>query len=483
MLAAFRNFYQAQRVPIILFVTAFVFHAAMSAYLYYRFGDSVLWFQNEDAQGYVELARNVLTGRGFTHDGAALAIRTPAWPLMLSLGLLLPGSATAAILFLQVVLLGASGIIIYKIGELFFSKFAGLIASTLYIVEPYLAMNTALATTEVFFNFGLLITVYCFGRWYLRRDSQAWLAASGLWLGLCILIRPVALYLPFLFLIFIIIRHLRFKKSTLSLLVSLFILSATTTLVVAPWSIRQYIRFGTPRITNIDAMLLYFRVAPLVIGAEQGISYNAAIQQLHGELERSVELYNPDDLNANFVHYEFMSARVAELVRQRPDVVAKSYLASMVPALFGTGYEYMLEEVLGLERATQRPSYSALLARGDFAAYFRALRQIDIFQAVLLTGALLWMAAYVFIVYYVTRRFVWRERFLSLVLLGGLLGYFVFFALGPASHARYRLPTFPWWFLLIGASLDFIKQKRILGSRKEAASFGLNKPFIPGQTP
>ena len=145
-----------------------------------------------------------------------------------------------------------------------------------------------------------------------------------------------------------------------------------------------------------------------------------------------------------------------KLILRNIPVVAKFYTISLIPALTGTGYEYILEEVFHVERNGTRVSYSELLAKGDWQAYKQALFQLDLLQISLIVGAGMWVLTYLLIFWSLFHKSVWKEYGFYFLTLFLFTGYFIFFTLGPAIHARYRMPTFPFWFLLLAFALDFL---------------------------
>ena len=122
----------------------------------------------------------------------------------------------------------------------------------------------------------------------------------------------------------------------------------------------------------------------------------------------------------------------------------------------------MLENVLGLERPVSRVSYSGLLLQEGWAALWRQFKSVDVFQASLFASWFLWGVSYLLILYGLWQKDVWRHQAPVFLVFLSVIGYFVLFLLGPASHARYRMPTFPFLFLLIAFGLDFFFKNRII---------------------
>lgn len=428
----------------------------MSIFLYAQVGDRVLTFENEDALSYLDVGRNIVARGGFYADGVPSAYRTPLYPLFLAgfifLGLPLPW----ALLLVQNIIASCAGVLLYRLGALLFGVRAGQVAGWIYVLEPYMLMTANLATTETVFNFFLIAFAFVFAR-ALRAGTPWRFLFAGALLGALALTRPVALYLPVPVLVLLAIHSAKERHWRLAGLRGVLLLAAFVA-VIAPWSVRQYAQFGRWRITNIDAFMLYARVAPIVVMEEEGLDYISAAKMKMRELT-STPGFSDEAMIHRFDFYDVMVAETKRLVLSRPLPVVRFYAVSAIPTLFGTGYEYMLEDVFGLKRASARPSYTEIVLTQGANGLITFFRDFDLFQLVFFAGIFLWGGAYGVILFSLVRRPPWRGHTAILLPLFFAL-YFVLFTLGPASHARYRMPSFPFWFLLFGAAVQGIDFSR-----------------------
>lgn len=452
----------ARRAVLTLAAISFVIHLSASLFLYHRFGDNVLYFENEDAYSYVTVANSLVSGQGFSRDGMPSAIRTPGLPLLYAGLMKLPGSFTWWVLLVQNILATATGVIIFYIGKENFSASAGLIAGYATVLEPYMMMTANLATTETLFNFILVICLGYFLRWLKNLDSYRPLLFSALSAGVLILVRPVALYLPLVFLGLAAARLVSSRHNGKKIVLTLGLWVILCAGVVAPWSIRQYLVFGSARVTNIDAYMFYYKIAPLVVADQNKISYNSATKILDDRLRQTIPNFDPLILTNTFQYNNAMFKSARQIIFSKPSVIIKFYTLSLFPTLTGTGYEYMLEDIFNFKRSGARISYSDTLARRDWTALAKSFFRIDIFQIALFGGAALWLVIYLVIGLALRRRVWWQRYGWATAVLLIFLAYFILFSLGPASHARYRMPTFPLWFLFLAASLDFLRARYII---------------------
>lgn len=439
---------------VLLFCVSFFVHLVASIFLYAKFGESVLWFENEDAHGYLEIARSVAAGEGFIHNGVVSAVRTPAYPLLLAPLFLLRLPMPWTILLLQNIIASAAAVFLFRTGKTLFSERVGFIAGLMYALEPYMIMTANLATTETVFNFIIIAFAYVFGRWYLGQGKRSDFFLSALILGIATLTRPVTKFFPLVVLILLAIKFIREKRLS-AWFKHAAIFFALYLAVLTPWSLRQYARFDTLRLTNIDANMMYFRIAPILVSAEQNIDYVAAIVRLKERLTARYPEYTVQE-SFTFAYYDFMMEETIRLIAANPVTTARYFSLSLIPGLTGTGYEYMLEEVFGVERRTTRVSFTQLLFNKDFRAYAAALMRMDVLQVALLGGAATWAMCYILIFWAFSRRVTWQERLPQMLFLVFSIGYFIFFSLGPQAHARYRMPSFPFLYLLIAYAVSLL---------------------------
>lgn len=458
-----KNFTGRYQKEIVLFLISFIIHLLMSIFLYNKFGDQVLFFENEDAHSYINLAQSIASGTGFSREGVVSAVRTPLFPLLVSSIFIFHLPVTWSVLILQNLFFSFTVVLLYRLGKDWFSARVGFIAGGIYLVEPYLAMTANLATTETLFNFLLVGFLYFFSRFYLTTTANyRALGWSAFFAGLATLTRPVAQFLPLAVIALFAIQYIFKRQAWSSVWRGIIVFTAIFFIVLAPWIGRQYYHYHRFRITTSDAYMLYFKIAPLVIADQKNITYNTATELLRQRLVDRFPDFTEEGIYNSFRYYDVMVNEAKEIIKERPLPVIRFYLLSFVPSLFGTGYEYMLENVAGIVREIPRVSYTSLISSTEWSMYYEAIRQINIFQIALFCGALVWFMIYALIMLTLAHRNVWHKHGWAMILSTVLIGYFVFFSLGPASHARYRVPTFPLWFMLVAFAIDFFLKKRKL---------------------
>lgn len=259
-----------------------------------------------DSWGYWRIAENLdLYGIFSQGENGPLipdSSRTPVYPLFICL--------------LKKTFLGFYGIIIFQIiissaicsltslfTEQIFNKRAGIIAGFFLAFDFPSIFFANTIMTETLFAILLLISFYFFIS-FLKNQKHQSLILSAIFLGLSILCRPIAVYLPIIFSGTILFftypvrisspgnsmefRFQKLKKSFTFLLISY--------LVIAPWLIRNYRTFGSPFLSTISEtnMLLY---TDATIRAE---NENKSIFQIQNEYKefsaKNFNWNNPEEI-------------------------------------------------------------------------------------------------------------------------------------------------------------------------------------------
>ncbi len=450
--ALFKRLYNIESA---VFLASFLLRAVLGLWFFHLYGHDILSFANSDALGYINNAQHLVAGEGFREEGMLSALRTPLYPLFLA-GLLALKLPLILLPLFQALLFSATAVIVYKIGALLFSKRAGAIAGVLFAIEPFMAVMSNLATPETLFLFFLLLFLYLFSQYCFREKRDALLLfLSGVVLALAVLTKPVGLYLPLLLAIFLLIFGVRrggWKKAFAMAALFLFAFSVT----VFPWSLRQKLFFDSWQLSNSGTYMLYTRVLPIAVAEERGVSYEEAARiLLKEELPQKIPNFDPMAMEYSFAYDAYLKKDAGERIARYRGAIFKFYLFSTVSGFFGTGYDYLLEE-FGFARNYVRESFTQKLLAGDIAGFVATFFRMDVFQFAVIAGGLVWLLAYLCI-----GGSIWKglrdERYRTgFILLLVLVCYFVFFSLGPQARARYRVPSYPFLFLLVGFSLDLI---------------------------
>jgi len=225
---------------------------------------------------YDPIARSLADGTGFWNNGEPTARVAPGYPFLLSI-IYKFGGGYEAMFILQVFMLAGIGVISYFIAKKFLSSKFAFFAALNIIAWPYLVLYTKLILTEILFIFLFTAAIYALLELIDKKNTK-WAILAGVLLGLAALVRPVILLLPFWLTG---IALLNLAKNTLSrvsnperarwsdrsrtergmrplgglagaaaesegvFLAKPLLVILAFLLVLAPWTIRNYIQFNT----------------------------------------------------------------------------------------------------------------------------------------------------------------------------------------------------------------------------------------------
>jgi len=229
-----KNFYQNNKVLLIILIGAFL--ASLAYSFYFRITPAV------DARAYDTIAQNIVSGAGYREDlsrgvafDQAISRVGPLYEYFLAGIYKVFGHHYEAVWLAQAGLRSLSAWLIYLTVLLILAdhdkkKKIGLYAAAIFGFYPDLIEISAMLMTETFYLFLTVLLIYVFFA-FVRRPGVYLAAALGLSAGLAVLARPPVLFLIPVFL-FYLWREKLWRQATLFLLV-LFI-------VFIPWTYRNY---------------------------------------------------------------------------------------------------------------------------------------------------------------------------------------------------------------------------------------------------
>jgi 4-amino-4-deoxy-L-arabinose transferase-like glycosyltransferase len=229
-----------------------------------------------DQETYHTLAQRVLQGHGFsfgipwwpaTRAGEPTAHWSYLYTFYLSGVYALAGVTPIAARLLQALIVGvAQPLLAFKLGERLFGTRAGLWSAGLTAIYAYFIYYAAALMTEAFFITALMATFYLaiqitdlqpIPQETITRRLWIYSLALGLFLGIAILLRQlIVLFVPFLFLWLAVV--LRPKVGIKRAIAGLSIAGIVIVLMILPFTINNYHRFGTFVLLNTNAGFAFF---------------------------------------------------------------------------------------------------------------------------------------------------------------------------------------------------------------------------------
>ncbi len=388
--------------------------------------------------GYYEIAENLLLGNGFSHAVQPPfipgSVRTPFYPLFLAAFVLIFKNYYIA-LFAQIILGGLIPLLAYRISLQLLPAWKRT-ANSIALLLAFEPLNILLATiliSETLFTVLLLAGVTFFLD-YIQEQKMATLAYATGFFAFATLTRPTIQFLPFLL---IGIVFLLLKRSRQAGLHSL-IMGGIFFLIIAPWCIRNLIRFGNPSLSVQYASVPFGYLIPSVLAAEKHIGFEQAKREFYiGE----GNITSVEDIT--LTNAEEYKKRIFPIIREHPMGILKSVITTFLTFFSHDGYMDVLQQL--------KISPSLQMDRPALTLFLESPVKTLNFIVPLLTSPILFVIfgriAWILIslcFFYGAFRYIkipeYRTRgiFISL-----LIAYFALttIAVGLAVNARFRMPV------------------------------------------
>jgi 4-amino-4-deoxy-L-arabinose transferase-like glycosyltransferase len=359
-------------------------------------------FVTKDSLQYDALARHFDSAYVHGHLLALTLLRPPGYPAFLAAVYGVVGHSVTAAIVVEVVIGVATVAGVYVLAGRLAGPTAAFAAALALAVDPVSVAMTSNLTTETLFAAIWVAVALCWVRF-----TPAWVAAAGALLGLSVLVRPIAEYLPILLvpLTWLLTRRLALAA----------VLLVAFAIPVGLWVERNHHFTGVATVSTIGAHnLLDYRAAD-ALAIEGGGSRTDAAQRLHAQLPHRA---NP--------------AREAE---------AESSLAWHV--LWHHPRGALLTTAKGLGRVVFGPGRAEL---GRLTTSSRALVAVE----VVLLGALLLLAAVGAVLLVRARNWLAVAATLTFAV------YDIALSAGAEGNARLRMPADAFLAVLAGAAVSRI---------------------------
>lgn len=219
-------------------VVASVFVLALAVRLLAIAFSQVLVEPGDDPSFYVRVAEGLAHGEGY-HEGSLLAFRPPLYPLFLSVFFKVFGEDLQIVRFAQAVLSAFTCVIVLRIGQRYFSSLVGIGTALFCAVYPELVHYAVQPWSETLFIFLVFATILSLWHWD-GKHHYCWPVITGVLLGLAALTRSSGLFLVPAVIVWRIV-HVRQSAPVLRHAV---LCVASCAIVIAPWTIRNYVRFA-----------------------------------------------------------------------------------------------------------------------------------------------------------------------------------------------------------------------------------------------
>jgi len=402
-----------------------------------------------DEAEYLELAKNIYNGDGFSYKGEPTSFRPPGFPFLMAVVFRLfdttsPVAARGLQMLLSLLTVG----VIYLVGRDGWGERTGLAAAGIFAFYPSLVGFNNIILTEP--GFLLCVSLACWAMVRYLKNPNAWqVGGAGVALGLGALIRDTLFYsgpVTTLFLIGLAIKERRFRWTHVAAFAGGFLLS------ILPWCIRNSQLHGEmAMISTVGGITFYLcnnEDAPLIrtppiffekpLFQTEGYYYESLMPELNGLSEPAKQnivvrkgleymLANP---GATFIR---MLGRLVDFWGQE---------RLLINQLLGKYYGDLPMIVMLAMVAAIVGVYSTMLIGAVFGYFCARLRPFEIFSLL-------------------------------------FIGYYLAMHLMVFAHPRYHIHLLP--FLIIPAARAFVARAEIWANRRSwrfTAAFSVSGVFV-----
>ena len=425
-------------------------------------------FYTPDSASYIVPARELIAYHRCFSDGSPQArvwnwpvvpapeiIRTPGYPLLLTVGLLF-GRLEVVTIALQILLGCFTVYMVYRTAALLFdSERIALIAAMLYAIEPLSVLFSSLLSTETLFTAILMVGVYYFVR-YLRRRSLADLLVSSAALAISVYVRPAGYFLPLIIagglLVWALVTAQPNKPRMMAHL-SVFLIAFVG--LTGLWRVRNQIEIGYSGFSSVFSEDMYCCVAASVLAAKRHLSYSDMQDRLgcfdlgtyfQGRPERKTWP------RAQVVN--FMSRDAEQILLGSPLTYAQIYLEGVVRGIFDPGSTEFLRFF------DLYPKDGGLLELEVDKGIIKTLGAL--LHNTLLAWSTFLLLALQFVYLLGAGRIAFSRRLTrdpAIVLTLVIVSYYLAVPGGPTDWGRFRHPAMPILCMLAGYGLHVVQTR------------------------
>ena len=405
------------------------------------------YVREPDSPGYIRAAEALVQTKSFGPPGHPEVIRTPGYPLLLTLGVWL-GRLDIVTAALQIALGGLTAWLVYRISLLAFGRGDWALAGALvYACDPLSALYCSKLLSETLFTAATAAATLLAMRFVARQSGVA-LCASALAVAIAAFVRPIAYFLPLAIAgLYVAWLWNSSESRKLLLLKSLgFLLLAFGPLAL--WQARNYAVAGYPRFSAISDINLYFYQAAGTLALVRGEPIGEVQRELgYGGEDAYLRSHREQRSWSQTERLRFQHDEAVRILREHPGAMLRMHLAGIFDMLIDPGTNAYLDFFRLRDEHNQAPR------QGDasLARLRRAFREKPLAATihVLLCAALLGMYVAAIVGALVSR--IWKNRFALFAL--AVAGYLLALSGGPAAYHRFRLPLMPIVCLLAGCGL------------------------------
>ena len=417
-------------------------------------------FYSKDSATYLQPAAELLATGTFSTNGVPEIMRTPGYPLLLTVGIKL-GHVEWVTIFLQILLSCLTCYLVYSLARQIFSDSrAALYAAFLCSIEPLSVLYSCLLLSDTLFVFLITATLNSLLRACQQGQFRHWLYAAVA-LAAAVYTRPVGYFLPLvitvLFFIWAIVKRNR----------KLFVQSAVFCLLTMSmpglWQVRNMLMTGYTGFSTTSEIVLYFYHAGAVKAQQESTPFYQVVEQL-GYYDSSIYFRNHPDQQSwtPSQHYAYLRAEGFKTLAQAPILYSQVYARGILVMLFDPG----VIEYLKLFKQYQKSGrlLNVMAKQGMIGAIQQAITNNP--QVILWGGGLAVMLLSLYALSMIGLHGASPRSNLSINLLLSVCFYFIATSGGIVAVSRFRFPIMPCLCIFAGQGIFILlrwRQRKKLG--------------------
>lgn len=379
-----------------------------------------------DSKGYVLLAQNILEHGVFSVTDDPFepeSFRAPGYPAFLAVVFALFGVSIMA-LFVHALVASTAPIFLYLLTRTFHER-AAFWGAIVFALEPVRLFLSASFLSDALFAVLFLAMLALTAA--VKDGSVGRAIGVGALLGACILVRPIAIFLPLVVAAYLIVDHRFSKRGFLAgLLVGLSALA-----IIFPWMYRNHEVFNSWNIASVGSANLVLYNAPEFLKWRPNPQGEAMLATFRAEQETL-----PRHEALSLARSEVLTKTFRTIIRDHEVSYVTFHIIKTIPFFVTDGLRDTMR-VLGFEVGSM-PNVSTTLMRGDVGAVLGYLRSGGLAIGLFVIGVGWWGIVSVLMTVAAVGA-LWR-RDIQILFLIALIAYFALLT-GPVSNARYRVPV------------------------------------------
>lgn len=443
-----------------------VWLALLFRFIYIYTAPHGLQLMDVDASRYHWLGVNLLTHGVFSTASEPPLhpdhVWSPLYPLFLATIYYFTGPVPQVIAFIQAVLDSVTVAVIFQLGYQIGGRQVGLITALFYAMSPALWRFCNELLTEILFGFLLTVSLWMLGR-YLFSNRHRDILLFSIFIGLAILCKPNALFVPILLLIVMAYKLFTRQRSWWQGPV---IAAIVTILILLPWIIRNHLAFGRWFYTTTFEYNISYVSAVATLAHARGETvkpWTPRWWEIYSEVYHRRQAYShstlcdpTQSLCEGGLHLQHLTSAAIEIIQMYPTDFVISHLKGWLRSFVPQEHRFWYERLSG-QSWTTLPIESNVLGNAlDIAGQqhlgtaikFIVQQRLLVLPPLALILGIGWAVSYILAaILFCIGVMTIRPRILSLIF--SVTIFYITFIPGPISYIRFRLPVVPIILLLI----------------------------------